>query len=358
MSSCLLDRLPVECLYMIFEYFWAQEIFHSFLNVTQYISQVLYNYNGYLFNFKSICKKDFDLICRSIKPCQIQSLILSDSEDTVGQSQLFLSFFSINQLIHLRALTLISIDRNSISAFSDIHKLPCLDSIEIDSNSQISINSIASQLKRIIVNSCSDDYSNHGMLIPPIQLPRLRYLSLERCSFSRLYSILRLASNLVSLHVSIIYWSSTEMNHLINNDQESPFKLVYLYMTMNIRGEYRKNQLTMLTKFDFHFKLAWYQTHDWVNDDFILAPFRTSFWIGQERQWFVVYNRQSRSLFTVPRFASTICSHPSESILSHTTTVPREQYGIFYDHITELILDNNGLWFFMLNIDNNYQKSY
>ena len=102
-----------------------------------------------------------------------------------------------------------------------------------------------------------------------------------------------------------------------------------------------KNQLTMLTKFDFHFKLAWYQTHDWVNDDFIIAPFRTSFWIGQERQWFVVYNRQSRSLFTVPRFASTICSHRSESILPRTTTVPREKYGIFYDHITELILDNN-----------------
>ncbi|CAF1260521.1 unnamed protein product [Rotaria sp. Silwood1] len=101
-----------------------------------------------------------------------------------------------------------------------------------------------------------------------------------------------------------------------------------------------RNQLTMLTKFDFHFKLAWYQTHDWVNDDVILAPFLTSFWIGQERQWFVVYNRQSRSLFTVPRFTPTICSHRSASILPHTTTVPREKYDIFYDHITELILDN------------------
>jgi len=240
MSSCLLDRLPVECLYMIFEYFWAQEIFHSFLNVTQYINQVLENYNGYLINFKSIRKQDFDLLCRSIKPYQIISLTLSDSQDTVGQSQLFLSFFSINQLIHLHALALIDIDRNSISAFSDIHKLPCLVSIEIDGNSQISINLIASQLKRFIVNSCSDDYSNHGMLIPSIQLPRLCYLSLERCSFSRLYSILRLASNLISLHVSIICWSSTEMNHLINNDQEPPFKLIYLYMTMNVRSKFRK----------------------------------------------------------------------------------------------------------------------
>ncbi|CAF1169125.1 unnamed protein product [Rotaria sordida] len=320
MSSCLLDHLPVECLYMIFEYFWAQEIFHSFLNVTQYISQVLYNYNGYLLNFKSIRKKDFDLICRSIKPCQIQSLTLSDSEDTVEQSQLFLSFFSVNQFIHLRALTLINIDRNSISAFSDINKLSCLVSIEIDSNSQISINSIASQLKRIIVNSCSDDYSNHGMLIPSIQLPRLRYLSLERCSFSRLYSILRLASNLISLHVSIICWSSKEMNNLINNDQESPFKLVYLYMTMNLQ--------------------TYYQTYDWVNAGIILAPFQTSFWIDQERQWFVTFDRQSLSLFTVPRFAPTICSHLSKPILHHTTTLPRDQHGIFYDHITELIIDN------------------
>lgn len=240
MSSCLLDRLPVECFYMIFEYFWAQEILHSFLNINHYINQILDNYNGYMLNFKSIRKQDFDLLCRSIKPCQIISLTLSDSQDTVGQSQLFLSLFSMNQLIHLHALTLIDIDRDSIFAFSDIHKLPCLVSIEIDRNSQISINLIASQLKRLIVNSCSDDCSNHGMLIPPIQLPRLRYLSLERCSFSRLYSILRHASNLISLHVSIICWSFTEMNHLINNDQESSFKLVYLYLTMNVRGKCRK----------------------------------------------------------------------------------------------------------------------
>lgn len=239
MSSNLLDRLPAECLYMIFEYFWAQEMFHSFLNVTQHINQVLDSYNGYLLNLKSIRKQDFDLLCRSIKPCQMISLTLSDSLDTVGQSQLFLSFVSINQLIYLRALKLIDIDRNSIVGFSDIHKLPRLVSIEIDSNSRISIDLIASQLERFIVNSCSDDYSDHGMLIPIIQLPRLRYLSLERCSFSRLYSILRLASNLISLHVSITSWSSVEMNHLINSDQESPFKLVHLYLTMNLGSKCR-----------------------------------------------------------------------------------------------------------------------
>lgn len=197
----------------------------------------MYSYNVHLLNLKSIRKKDFDLICRSIQPHQIQSLILSDCNDSVGQSQLFLSFFSISQLIHLRALTLINIDRNSIAAFSDIHKLQYLHSIEIDSNSKMSISSIATQLKRITVNSSPDDYSDHGMLIPPVPLPRLRYLSLERCSFSRLYSILRLASNLISLHVSIIYWSSMEMNCLMNNDQEPPFKLVYLYMTMNVRSK-------------------------------------------------------------------------------------------------------------------------
>lgn len=101
-----------------------------------------------------------------------------------------------------------------------------------------------------------------------------------------------------------------------------------------------ENQLKMLTKFDFHFKLAWYQTYDWVSEAVILAPFQTSFWINQDRQWFVFYNRQSRSLFTVPRFAPTVCSYPSQSMLPYTTTVPEEQYDILYDHVIELILDN------------------
>lgn len=101
------------------------------------------------------------------------------------------------------------------------------------------------------------------------------------------------------------------------------------------------NQLTMLTKFDFHFQLAWYQTHDWVNDSSILAPFLTSFWMSQERPWFVAYHRRSRTLFTVPRFAPTICSHLSQPILPHATTLPREQHDICYDHITELIVDNS-----------------
>ena len=100
------------------------------------------------------------------------------------------------------------------------------------------------------------------------------------------------------------------------------------------------NQLKMLTKFDFHFTLAWYQTHDWVSESIILAPFRTSFWIKQERQWFVAYNRQSRSLFTVPRFAPTKGLFLSESMLSYTTTIPKEQYDLFYDRIHEFSLDN------------------
>lgn len=96
----------------------------------------------------------------------------------------------------------------------------------------------------------------------------------------------------------------------------------------------------MLTRFDFNFRLAWYQTHDWVSDGIILAPFQTSFWINQQRQWFVAYNRQSRSLFRVPRFAPTISSYLSESMLSRTITVPKQQYDLFYDHIIELSLDN------------------
>jgi len=82
---------------MIFDHLWAHEILYSFRNINDYLDRVLFNYDSYSINFESIRKSYFDLVCRSIRPHQVISLILSDEHDTPNQSQLFLSLFSLEQ---------------------------------------------------------------------------------------------------------------------------------------------------------------------------------------------------------------------------------------------------------------------
>ena len=106
---CLLDLFPVEIVRMIFEYLWAHQIFDSFFHISDYVDRILLTYDEYQVNFQSIVKNDFDLICENVQPDQVISLILSDGNETPGQSGLFLSFFYLRQFVSLSALQLIEI---------------------------------------------------------------------------------------------------------------------------------------------------------------------------------------------------------------------------------------------------------
>ncbi|CAF5046110.1 unnamed protein product, partial [Rotaria sp. Silwood1] len=78
---------------MIFDYLSTVDIYRGFIKINSYIDSVVSNYKNYQLNFRSILKKEFDLICRYMNPHGIVSLILSDNIDTPGQSNLFLSLF-------------------------------------------------------------------------------------------------------------------------------------------------------------------------------------------------------------------------------------------------------------------------
>jgi hypothetical protein len=78
-----------------------------------------------------------------------------------------------------------------------------------------------------------------------------------------------------------------------------------------------------------------------LDGDIVVAPFRDSFWVNDNRHWYVAYDRRKHFLFTVPRFVPHDSIHTDISILPDAMTVPIEQHKIFYDHITELILDSN-----------------
>jgi hypothetical protein len=237
MPVCHLDFFPVELLYIIFDHLWAHEIFYSFLSISDYLDSIMLSYNRYSLNFQSILKKHFDLVCRHIQPHQVISLTLSDSDDTPGQTQLFLSFFSMNQFTRLRALTLVEIDDESRSLFIDLHELESLISLELELKFYLPYHKIAPQIKRLILNDPIGSYFNVKTSIFGNSLPHLDHLTLPYCSCTQLRQILYLIPTLRLFKTSIAFSSFTDIDEFTKHYQDSSFDLTCLILSINTNSE-------------------------------------------------------------------------------------------------------------------------
>ena len=67
-------------------------------------------YNRYIFDFKSISKPTFHLLCRLINPQNIISLTLCDNEYTPNQVALFISLVRLQQMTRLHSMTFLGIE--------------------------------------------------------------------------------------------------------------------------------------------------------------------------------------------------------------------------------------------------------
>ncbi|CAF0767871.1 unnamed protein product [Rotaria sordida] len=289
----ILDLLPKEIIFTIFDFLWAHDILYSFLNISNYFNNILLTYQNYHVNFKSILKQQFDLVCRFIQPNQITSLVLSDSNETPSQSKTFLSLFPIEKFINLRAITLSDIENDCHSLFFNIRQLKYLNYFETDTLSHLWMIETISRLKQLIINKYADNDYNHESLLHSISFSHLRNLTLPYCSYVQLRQILSCASKLTSLNISLIISDCTGIDYFAEQHQETP--LIVNHLTMSI----------------------------------------------QTFTWYVEYNTDDFILYTIPRFVPRTTKHSLLSILPHSTTLPVEQYSIYYDQINELELDSN-----------------
>ncbi|CAF1503212.1 unnamed protein product [Adineta steineri] len=374
MSLLLLDRIPIEIFYIIFDYFWAHEILHSFNNISNYLDSILSNYNHYLINFESIRKSHFDLVCRSIRPEQVITLILSDKIETVNQSQLFQSLFSIEQFTHLRALKLIELDDDGESFFSSLYKIPRLLSLEINTKINVPLIERLPSLETFIINIPSGIHFNLDPSISIIQFKQLRHLTLSNCSCRQLQKIFDQAIQLTSLKISITFFDSDELHAFINFHQEKTrlSSLVSLKLFINGGGHkimrsyverflaplqrlrrlelvipslaehsfldagqwerFLSSHLSRLSTFNFIIS-------SWSSGTNIIDQYRRPFWLN--RHWYVACNDDHSSLLTVPYFASTLINNPSVPLSPNCTTLPIEQHHIFYDCVTDFTFDSD-----------------
>ena len=237
---CLLDLFPVELLRMIFEYLWAHDIFYSFFNISDYIDSILLSYDQYALNFQSILKNQFDVVCQHVQPDQVISLTLSDSDDTPGQSQLFMSFFSLNQFTRLRTLKLVEIDDESQSLFLDLHKLESLVSLELELKFYVSYHETIPQIKRLILNDPTGSYLNNvkTSIFLTNALSHLSQLSMPYCSSAQLRQILNFIPTLRLLKTSTAVSNSIDIGEFTKNYEESSFDLTCLILSINTHSEY------------------------------------------------------------------------------------------------------------------------
>jgi hypothetical protein len=177
MKRCrFFNQLPAELFYILFEYFWAHEILFTFSDINDHVNTTLASYSAYRLNLKSIRKSSFDLICHRIRPEQVILLILSDLNDTPGQSELFLSYVQIEQFIRLRSLTLIEVEYDTLrSILPNLYKLNQLRSFSFN----------PSIIKGNFIRSPQDKCEQKDRLSSILWncynqvLPRLKYLRIE-----------------------------------------------------------------------------------------------------------------------------------------------------------------------------------
>ncbi|CAF0887597.1 unnamed protein product [Adineta ricciae] len=109
MSDKVLEVLPIEILHQIFNYLDCETIFFSIRCVCKRFYSIANSYDNYDFNFESISKANFYLICTRIPLEQVRSLTLSDRDQTHEQTSLFLSLSNLSQFTRLRSLKILDI---------------------------------------------------------------------------------------------------------------------------------------------------------------------------------------------------------------------------------------------------------
>ncbi|CAF0820089.1 unnamed protein product [Rotaria sordida] len=317
MSNSPLDTLPVEILYHIFDYLDIQTIVLSFRYVCKRFYSITNSYDRYNFNFKSISKPYFYVICQLIPFENVISLTLSDEDKTRGQIQLFLSLFSIEKFIRLQSLTLLQINKihlNSIANYVITSSLKTLSiSTQIVHARENTIPSLLSSaiahhsLENLHLSIWTKDWND-------IKWPMNRTLHyiqiINSLTFKQFCLILQNSPNLRTLVVkeveihdneNYVYVAPLQQltslifeNGLINIDtlelclSLTP-SLTYLKLTgtgslfnSSFDGcqlEKIIRKLNSLKKFEFFLQILTHNNYRSRNVEILMNSFRTSFWL-------------------------------------------------------------------------------
>ena len=132
-----LESLANELLLDFFEHISAVQLLRASHGLNSRFDKLLFIYfRAYHLDFRSVSKRDFDLMCRQHLPSivdRVISLHLSDDDETPNLPNLFLSYgFILGQFTHLRSILLDNLSRQDMENIaSNCRSLPFLTHLKI-----------------------------------------------------------------------------------------------------------------------------------------------------------------------------------------------------------------------------------
>ena len=343
----LFDRLPVELLHGLFNYFLAHEILFTFSDISDHVNGALLAYSGYRVNLHGITKTSYDLLCSRVHPEQVISLTLSDDDYL---SELFFTRFRIEEFTRLHSLTLIRPEfEQARLIFANLDKLEHLRRLSFDAATiryryvefhpryLLAVTQLLRHSYVQVLPRLTHLHLNSTSSMMNIDLPYLVHLKLDRCVATQLNSILRRAARLQSLQISLVEhtWNTVfdlptnRLNRLhlkAEGNQVSMDQLEWMLiglpylkcLTLELTGQrdlldaQRWQALTSgLHSFTFRFYLPDHTDHADVRF------FSTPYWTEKKR-WHVA--RYGRCVFSGSRFIPDHISLPEDDVLISTAS--------------------------------------
>ena len=356
------ERLPTELIHKIFDYLQSDEIFISFGRV--------HTYDRYRLNFQSSTISNFLFTLRYLDPSRVISLTLSNTNDTPGQFQQFLSLFSLKQFLRLQSLRLIQpsnpTDLNQI--LTDLHSLDFLQSLSIIHCQPTSVNQQTFLIFSSFLNSSTSlhrlDLSGplNALFEHPF-LSSIKHLYFNDNIFNtiplqtittRMPYLQSLDSAITSkinpLHFpSLIHLTRLTLTIFINmnnSDLKALFKpmssLRFLKLIANgkqwFNGHFWEECLPVnLRRFQFNFCTQ--SIH--INEEMFFETFRTCFWLRQKR-WYVMLDYQMNPtmthLYSLPYCDTQFYYRPTmDPKKMFRSSIPMEKSSL--DNVMKLTID-------------------
>jgi hypothetical protein len=251
-----LEWLPNELLLDLFKFLNTVYLVRAFFGLNTRFNQLIYfHFQVHQFNFQSISKEDFDIICQQYLSLFVDKIILLrlSNEETPHLSEFILEQgFTLDQFIHLQSLSLHYI--KSLGTLTKItfqcRYLPHLTHLEIINDESGETQIRIFKLFDNIWNIPNLTHCNLNGILKELTVPSqilsisssIKYLSIKniRCNLQFLSSLFKYTPNLQYLCSTIRYSSTTEY---LGNTMPSMIALeIYLSTVQNpIKNIFEKN---------------------------------------------------------------------------------------------------------------------
>lgn len=368
-----LELLPNEILLEIFNFFNGIDLLRMFYGLNYRLNLLLHEqFQDCSFNFQSISKRDFDIICQRHLPSMADYIInlhLSDDEETPAQIKLFhlynpsldqLQSLSLSNLRSYETLMQIIEECQYISNLTHLNFINCYFQ-DNQANFQLIINHIWNLPKLI---HCTIGIGIKGQCLFPIPKylsSSLEYLSIEKIQvkLSHINRLFEYTPALKYLSISVSSFIDNDyipipLPTLIDLSLTSFFTCnasnmnVFLQNLSNLRRlnidlsselvdgnqweEIISNSLPNLEIFQLKMKTTLPVTRNIQGRVAVLInSFKTPFWID-DRQWFIRCLTWERTIYLY-----TLSNHYEENLpVAYQSTCPFDDQQDFYESITKI----------------------